>query len=49
MLKNQELRERLAAEGAEFVGGTPQAYGAWIQNEMAKWGKVVKFANIQLE
>jgi tripartite-type tricarboxylate transporter receptor subunit TctC len=49
ILKNQELRERLAAEGADFVGGTPEAYGIFIRSEMAKWAKVVKFAQIKAE
>ena len=47
ILKIQELRERLGAEGAEFIGGTPEAYGAFLRAEMTKWAKVVKFAQVK--
>lgn len=49
ILQNPELRERLGGEGADFVGGTPEAYGAFMRAETAKWAKVVKFANIKLD
>ncbi len=49
VLKNQELRERLAAEGAEFAGGTPEAYGAFLRDEITKWAKAVKFARVKAE
>ncbi len=49
ILKNQELRERLGAEGADFIGGTPDAYGAFQRAEITKWAKVVKFAQVKLD
>ncbi len=49
VLKNQELRERLGAEGADFIGGTPDAYGAFTRAEIAKWAKVVTFAQVKLD
>ena len=49
ILKIQELRERLGAEGAEFIGGTPEAYGAFMRTEMSKWAKVVKFARVRVD
>lgn len=36
------VKERLAADGAEPVGGTPAELGAFIEAEVVKWGKVVK-------
>jgi tripartite-type tricarboxylate transporter receptor subunit TctC len=49
ILKNPELRERLAGEGADFVGGTAEAYGSFMRAESTKWAKVVKFARIKLD
>ena len=37
-----EVRARLAADGAEPVGSSPEAFAAYIKAELAKWGRVVK-------
>lgn len=37
-----EIRERIVADGAEPIGSTPDAFGAFLKKEMLKWGKVVK-------
>jgi tripartite-type tricarboxylate transporter receptor subunit TctC len=54
---NRELRrivalpaatERARAEGAEIITqGTPEQFAAYIQSQIAKWAKVVKFADIR--
>jgi tripartite-type tricarboxylate transporter receptor subunit TctC len=44
-----ELRERLKAEGSDPVGSTPEQYAAFLREEIAKWAKVIKFANVQAE
>jgi len=49
ILKSQEVREKLAADGAEPVGSTPEQFAAFIKSEIDKWGKVVKSAGIQVE
>ncbi len=49
MLQLPETRERLAALGAEIVGGPPKDFADHIQRENPKWAKVVKAANVQLE
>jgi len=46
MLQSKEVLDRLANEGIEPLGGTPQEYAAYIKSEMARWAKVVKAANI---
>ena len=48
-LKNQELRERFAAVGADPLGSTPQAFAAFIRDEMKKWGKAVKDLGARVE
>jgi tripartite-type tricarboxylate transporter receptor subunit TctC len=48
-LNSPDLRERLQGLGAEPVGNTPEQYTAFMQNEIAKWGKVIKAAGIKGE
>ena len=49
ILKSAEVRDKLAADGAEPVGSTPEQFAAFIQSEIDKWGKVVKAAGIKVE
>ncbi len=44
-----EVKERLAADGADAVGSRPDEFTAYIRSELAKWGKVVKTGGIKLE
>jgi tripartite-type tricarboxylate transporter receptor subunit TctC len=44
-----DVREKLATAGIEPGGGTPAAFAAFIQAEMARWAKVAKDAGIQPE
>jgi tripartite-type tricarboxylate transporter receptor subunit TctC len=46
ILRSPEMKERLAGEGAELVGNTPEEFGAYIRSEMEKWAKVAKEARI---
>jgi tripartite-type tricarboxylate transporter receptor subunit TctC len=48
-LSAPDVRERLTTAGIEPVGGTPAQFGAFIQAEMIKWGKVAKDAGVQPE
>ena len=45
-LKTDEVRKRLASDGAEPVGNTPAEFGALIKSELIKWGEVAKAAGI---
>ena len=44
-----DVAEKLKAAGIEPAGGTPQAFGAFIQSEMTKWAKVAADADIKPE
>ncbi len=44
-----DIREKLQGLGADPVGNTPEKYTAFMQNEIAKWGKVIKAAGIKGE
>ena len=48
-LAQPDVREKLAAQGAEPIGNTPAEFAAMITVETAKWGKIVKDANIRVE
>jgi tripartite-type tricarboxylate transporter receptor subunit TctC len=48
-LASPEVREKLLAQGAEPMPGTPEAFGAFMQEEMAKWAPVVKQAGVKLD
>jgi tripartite-type tricarboxylate transporter receptor subunit TctC len=37
-----EVRDRMAAEGAEFVADTPEQFAAFFKSEIEKWGKAVR-------
>ena len=45
-LSDPPTRRRLIELGFVPVGGAPQAYSAMLKNEIAKWRKVIKDANI---
>jgi len=44
-----EVRDKLLAQGAEPMPGTPEAFGSFMQAEMAKWAPVVKQAGVKLD
>ena len=48
-VKSPDLRDRLIAQGADPAGTTPEQYTAFVQNEIAKWDKVIKATGIKGE
>ena len=48
-LRLPEVRERLAQDGAEPVGGTSAEFAALIKNDLEKWSNIARAANIQAE
>jgi len=45
----RDIRDRMSAEGAEFVGDTPEQFTAFIKTEIVKWGKAVKASGAKAE
>ena len=43
-----DVRESVLSQGSEPVGSTPEAFGAFMRAETAKWGRVIKASGIQL-
>jgi len=44
-----DIRERLAATGAEPSGNSPEQFAAYMRSERQRWGAVIKAAMIKLE
>ena len=49
ILAEPEMRKRLAELGAVPIVATPEEFGKILEEETAKWEKVVKFAGIKVE
>ncbi len=49
VINSPDIRERLQGLGADPVGNTPEQYTAFMQNEIAKWTKVIRAAGIKGE
>ena len=49
ILRAPDMREKFLAMGAEAVGSSQEQFGAFIKSETAKWGKVIRDANIKAE
>ena len=48
-LKTDEMKEKLAQDGAEPEGTTPESFAALIKSELQKWAKVAREANIEAQ
>jgi tripartite-type tricarboxylate transporter receptor subunit TctC len=49
ILRMPDVKERMAAVGAETVGNSPEEFAAFMRTERAKYAKIVKDANIKLD
>jgi tripartite-type tricarboxylate transporter receptor subunit TctC len=44
-----EARERIAAAGGEARSSTPEGFRAFIDDEIARWGRVIREAGVKVE
>ncbi|MFN7086114.1 MAG: tripartite tricarboxylate transporter substrate binding protein [Burkholderiales bacterium] len=49
VMANAEVRQRLAAMGAEPAAKTPAAFAAYVREEIAKWAKVVRESGAKID
>lgn len=49
ILQTKEMRERMLAEGAIAMPTTPEEFGSHIKSEIARWGAVIKSADIKAD
>jgi tripartite-type tricarboxylate transporter receptor subunit TctC len=48
-IRSPEVSKRIADEGAEPVGSTPDQFAAKVKREVAKWGKVMRDAGLLVQ
>jgi tripartite-type tricarboxylate transporter receptor subunit TctC len=44
-----EMKKRLAEQGAEPVGNTPEEFGRLLREEVARWAEVVKVSGARTD
>jgi tripartite-type tricarboxylate transporter receptor subunit TctC len=49
ILHQPDVKEKLAADGADAVGNTPEQFGAHIRSEIAKYAKLIKQIGLKPE
>jgi tripartite-type tricarboxylate transporter receptor subunit TctC len=49
VMRLPEVAQRLAGDGVEAVGATPEQFAAYLRQEIAKWGKVVKLSGAKID
>jgi tripartite-type tricarboxylate transporter receptor subunit TctC len=49
VMQNPEVQKQLLAQGVESRHTTPPQFGAFVQSENAKWGKIIADAGIKAE
>jgi tripartite-type tricarboxylate transporter receptor subunit TctC len=47
MIRSPKYRQAFGAQGLRLAGGTPKAFATLIENDVARWTKVVKDAGIE--
>ncbi len=48
-LRQPDLRERMASQGAEPVTSTPEQFTAYVKEELAKWTRVVRASGMKVD
>jgi len=49
ILANPELRQRLTDGGSDVIGNSPEDADRFLKSEIARWGAVIKAANIRAD
>ena len=49
IVKLPDIREKMAAQGAEPQTNSPEEFGAWFKSEIAQWGKVIADGQIKVD
>ena len=48
-LQDANVRQKIAAEGAEVLGGSAAEFGALIGSDVERWGKIVKSSGAKID
>jgi len=49
VLRLPDVQERMITLGLDAVGGTPEAFGRFVQEDIARWAKVIKESGVRVE
>lgn len=49
VLRRQDLRDRFFQLGIDPVGTSPEEFTQFLRDEVAKWGKVIRAANVKVD
>jgi len=49
VLARQDVKDKMGELGIETVWSSPEQFGRFMDNERARWGKLIKEANIKIE
>jgi len=49
LLVTKEVKEQMYRQGVDAWSSTPEQFGAYLQSEIAKWGKVVKATGARVD
>jgi tripartite-type tricarboxylate transporter receptor subunit TctC len=49
VVKSEEMKKNLTAEGLEPAGGSPERFAQILKSEMTRWAKVVQQAGIKID
>jgi tripartite-type tricarboxylate transporter receptor subunit TctC len=47
-MRDPTVKEKLAVQGAELVGDTPEHFRDFIESETTKWAQVIKDAGVEI-
>ena len=48
-LQDPEVRKKLASQGADALGGTPEQFAKLIHDDIGRWGKIVKESGAKVD
>ncbi len=49
ILKTSEMQKRMAGDGADGVGNTPEQFAAYVKAESVRWAEVIRKSNIKAD
>jgi tripartite-type tricarboxylate transporter receptor subunit TctC len=49
ILKQHDVQQRFLGEGGDVIANTPDEFGKFIRNEIAKWGKAVRESGAKVD
>ena len=48
-MRDPAVKEKLAVQGAELIGDSPEHFHAFLESEIARWAKLIKDAGVAVE